>query len=160
MGETLVIVFVFGVFLLFFGFFLVDSARDLRKANDSLRWPSTSGQILSPGTKTVSHWSGRHGDYGSSEQEVRVVRYSYTVDGAEYSGERISYGGGAYENAKNAVAKYRAGYTVKVYYNPSDPSEAVLEPGGRLGNFGCMVVVFIFLLVLLRAFIFDVILDR
>lgn len=144
------------VFIIVSIYVVMVSARSLRKANGSLRWQSTSGQILSPRKRTVHYANGaRHGG-GTYEAEVSDVNYSYTVDGTEYTGERISYGvGGAHGSSKKAHAKFPPGSTVKVYYNPSDPSEAVLEPGGQLGNLGCIVVALLFMLLILRALILN-----
>ncbi|MDX1616841.1 MAG: DUF3592 domain-containing protein [Candidatus Promineifilaceae bacterium] len=106
-----------------------------QKANDSLRWPSTSGRIVSAGTKAVPAGGSRN--YGAM---VRVpdIRYKYSVDGVEYSGEQLSYGAGT-GSTESVLARYQPESTVKVYYDPADPSEAVLVPGPGTSNYLAIV---------------------
>jgi hypothetical protein len=61
------------------------------------------------------------------------LKYEYEVGGRHYVGRRISYevvGGtsSADPTAQELAEKYPPGATVKVYYNPSHPATAVLEP--------------------------------
>lgn len=93
------------------------------EASRSTSWPSTYGTI----TSVRQHSSG-----GSGGQRYRVhVEYQYAVDGQVYTSSRmripdISFFRGDRVNDPSA---YREGNTVRVYYNPSDPAAAVLEPG-------------------------------
>ena len=83
-------------------------------------WPNTIGTIL------------RSDVVYESEGYIPVVEYSYTVDGVAYRGDRVrtllvqhSSRGPA-----SAVArKFFAGATVVVYFDPTKPNSAVLEPG-------------------------------
>jgi hypothetical protein len=108
---------------------------NLRTAQRSLDWPSTSGEVVraeveehvdvskdreGSGTKTtVTHESNVVYVYRVAEQEYRGqrVRFDWEMDRAE---------------AEATVAKYPVGQTVSVYYDPDDPSDAVLEPGGNV----------------------------
>ncbi len=72
----------------------------------------------------------RHND-GDRSYSPEIL-YDYVVNGETLSGNWINFGDGSTSNsspARRYVNKYRAGKTVKVYYNTEDPSEAVLEPG-------------------------------
>ena len=63
--------------------------------------------------------------------EVDVV-YSYSVSGLPYEGKRMCFGywGTSGGNAPHAwVRRHPSGSTVPVYYNPRNPSDAVLERG-------------------------------
>eukprot|EP00735_Rhodelphis_limneticus_P004025 TRINITY_DN15573_c0_g1::TRINITY_DN15573_c0_g1_i1::g.28585::m.28585 TRINITY_DN15573_c0_g1::TRINITY_DN15573_c0_g1_i1::g.28585 ORF type:complete len:174 (-),score=5.19,DUF3592/PF12158.3/4e-08 TRINITY_DN15573_c0_g1_i1:529-1050(-) len=56
-----------------------------------------------------------------------ILKYKYSVDGIEYTGRRISYG--------DDIDAYHGAFLhdddVAVWYNPSQPSEAVIVPGVR-----------------------------
>jgi hypothetical protein len=62
-----------------------------------------------------------------------VVRYEYVVDHVRYLGDRVAFSQRIFvnsrENAEKVVQKYPLGAEVKVFYNPSNPAYAVLEPG-------------------------------
>jgi hypothetical protein len=82
------------------------------------------------------------------------VRYKYQVDGQDYEGSRIRM---YKENSSNKKAmarmqeRYPEGSRVKVYYDPDDPSTAVLEPGFTAISFAILLVGFFG--VLLAAFL-------
>jgi hypothetical protein len=57
-----------------------------------------------------------------------IVHYSYQVSGQSYQGMKLAPGpevGGS--GAAKVVSKYPVGAQVMVFYNPQNPSEAVLE---------------------------------
>lgn len=63
-----------------------------------------------------------------------LIRYEYEVKANKYTGNRVGYGKVYSEtSAKRTARIYPKGKRVKVYYNPDDPSSAVLERGGSLG---------------------------
>jgi hypothetical protein len=87
---------------------------------------------------TVSQWSSTMGTVVMSRVEQRstsegysdypVVHYSYQVSGQPYQGLKLAPGpevGGS--GAGKVVSKYPVGAQVMVFYNPQNPSEAVLE---------------------------------
>lgn len=102
--------------LLTWGFY-----QQFSTAQNSKNWPFVTGEVLEfdvrnrPADKSV---------YAS-------IRYSYKVDGNTYTGNRFTLENG--EPAVRQVARrldaYPEGHTVTVYYNPDNPSQAVLEPG-------------------------------
>jgi len=132
--------FFFGVFwpamfMLGGGIFFAIGLSAILTASASKGWPSVDGVIVS--SEVQSDWSSAPAgtpQHRSGTQRVyrADVRYAYTVDGQEYEGDRVEFGGFSSSNAKRAyriVGTYRKGQTVAVYYDPNDPSRAVLEPG-------------------------------
>lgn len=103
----------------------------------SKAWSHTVGQVVEFNRK------------GFTYKRVKVV-YTYTVYGVEYRGKKIAFGYGIISHAflmrGERLAQYRDSKEVTVYYNPNDPSQAVLEPGTKdaLSTllFGLVIVVF------------------
>lgn len=96
----------------------------IEKAAETKKWPATNGKI------TMSEVSGTMKYYPS-------VNYTYTVDSAVYNSNVIS--NMDYSTKKRSVVeeflkKYPLGSEIKVYYNSSEPSSALLEPGINTGN--------------------------
>lgn len=105
------------------GIFLY-GANTLVTAWRSVTWPTTDGKIS---------YSALH-----RGRTVTQLWYEYHVQGVRYVAENYRVGGNAtpFEDVATAAAqRYPAGRVVKVFYNPNDPSEAVLEPGAWYGNF-------------------------
>jgi len=91
-----------------------------RKMAAVSQWPSTMGTVMMSRTETRSSGEG-YTDYP-------VVQYSYQVRGQAYQGLKLAPGpevGGS--GARKVVAKYPPGAQVMVFYNPENPSDAVLE---------------------------------
>jgi hypothetical protein len=63
------------------------------------------------------------------------VRYTYEVNGRQYSGDRLTVGVRISATfsafAKRAAARYPVGMEVDVHYNPESPGESVLHPLSR-----------------------------
>lgn len=88
-------------------------------------WPTMPGQIKS--AEVQERHTGR-------TTKVRAeVRYTYRVEGVEYSADRVFFGDRVYSTlgmtAAREVTQYHPDATVQVYYNPDDHKDAVLEPG-------------------------------
>lgn len=108
------------------------------------------------GNKRAQHWPTTEGVILSSEAVRRTVRvteprikYKFTAVGTEYVSERIWFSGagqlGKYASASEVVTNYPVGTQCTVHYDPSAPSESVLElnkPG-----LGCAPFAFVFVLV-------------
>ena len=91
-----------------------------RKMATVSQWPSTMGVVQ------MSTIEQRSSDDGYTDYPV--VQYSYQVGGQSYQSMKLAPGpevGGS--GARNIVAKYPAGAQVMVFYNPQNPSDAVLE---------------------------------
>ena len=86
------------------------------------QWPSTMGTVH------ASYLERRSSSSDSGSTNYPVVQYSYQVSGQAYQGTKLAPGpevGGT--GAGKVVARYPAGAQVMVFYNPQNPSDAVLE---------------------------------
>ncbi|MBB4036331.1 hypothetical protein GGR21_002233 [Dysgonomonas hofstadii] len=97
-----------------------------RKSKNTLNWDSVEGTVC----------ESKIDKYITTDPEVSykaVIRYSYTVDGKEYTSTRIFFGDilreGFSFKSKRLIKKYFRGMTVDVHYNPSNPEESVLQKG-------------------------------
>jgi Protein of unknown function (DUF3592) len=126
---------VIGIIMIIVGFYFV--AYQIPAVTSGLQsqsWKATTATVLS------SRWLTHHatGDEynqtyeGKGYMHTPEIAYSYTVKGRKFSANRYQFGdtGRRYVNdIRGIVARYPVGRTVRVTYNPSDPSQSVLEPG-------------------------------
>lgn len=132
LGSTfaMLIFFVVGIGLAYWGWGVLQNARA------SAGWPAVSGQITS---SSVSHSTDSEG----ADSYTPSVGYRYVVNDQQYTGSRIKFGETSYNKESEAdavVARYPAGTTVPIYYNPADPATAVLEPGVTSGSYVFLAV--------------------
>jgi hypothetical protein len=102
--------------------------RQWRMADVSGSWPTT------PGTVTASSLTMQQRVGGGSAKTWTVhVAYAYNVAGATHQGTLIHLGGfPSYDSeteARSVLARYPEGATPMVFYEPTNPATAVLEPG-------------------------------
>jgi hypothetical protein len=93
----------------------------------SRSWPQISGTVLVSGVEARRSTSSEGGS--STTYNVSVV-YEYEVDSQRYRSNRVTVGGavwGGYRGAQKQAARYPMGASVPVYYNPRNPTSAVLE---------------------------------
>ncbi len=125
------------LFMLLVGIPLVVFLRAAYKATATNRWPTTDGRITS--SDVTSHPSLDSNGLHTTIFEPKVV-YEYNVSGQPYHSQQISYGAISGESspgwAQGIVEKYPAQRTVRVFYNPKQPGEAVLEHAGT----GCNLI--------------------
>lgn len=99
--------------------------REWRTADVSSTWPTT------PGTVTASSITMHQ--RGSAKTWTAHVAYVYNVSGATHRGTLIHLGGfPSYDSeteARAVQARYAEGATPVVFYDPTNPATAVLEPG-------------------------------
>ena len=103
---------------------MLTAAFDLRKANRAKTWPTAQGRILSSRLAEVSDSDGII--------YKAAVLYEYRVNGMDYRSDvwQVRAGSSSFTRAATKVVeRYPAGATVTVYFNPEDPSDAMLEPG-------------------------------
>ena len=124
-------------FLIFIGILVIVMLRSVLKGSASKRWPETDGRILS--SEVTSHRSlDSNGTHTTMHEPA--IRYEYNANGQHYESKEISFGGingtSSTDFAEGIVARFAAGSSVRVFYNPAKPSEAVLEHSGA----GCNMV--------------------
>lgn len=104
-------------------FVIIDT---FKKAKICKSWPTTEGTIISSAIKSEHSIIGRGGNNYYPE-----VHYKYSVNNREFSSDRVVFGS-LTSCTKNVVErmtnKYFPQRKVRVYYNPQNPGEAVLEP--------------------------------
>ena len=88
------------------------------RGSASQNWPSVEGVIV----------ESRIDGFDLDSQSPRVA-YTYTVNGSEFRGTRISYSGhGTSKAAMEAlIAPYPIGRVVRVFFDPESPATSVLE---------------------------------
>ncbi len=120
-----------GIILLFAGvgvFLIYTSYKGRQKAGESQKWPSTAGQIVEARVTRSMHTDS---DGDTSYSYAPYVRYTYQVAGQEFTGDKITFGfkqtHSQEQKANQALARFPMGGQVSVYYDPTNPAEAVLE---------------------------------
>lgn len=106
-------------------FLVIEGCRGLYESFSSGHWPTVPGKIVAA-------------EVVKEQDRTRItfdptVKYDYTVDGKPYTGNRIRLSSVGYtfqESAQTKLESFLVNETVKVAYNPNDPSASLLEPGG------------------------------
>ncbi len=96
---------------------------DIRTAQEAKAWPTVEGQVTSSELHTCPLCDG-------PRYSVHIA-YQYVVDSRQFSGKKLTFGSASFDSQSEADAlhkKFPRGSVAKVYYNPSDPAQAVLEP--------------------------------
>ena len=108
---------------------LVLMREELMVGTQSPTWPVAIGRMDSSTIETEESGGRRGSKY---TYFVPRVRYSYTVDGKAYSGERLAYFPARTEDRQEAaavLAHFASSPNLEVFYKPNDPSVSVLLPG-------------------------------
>jgi hypothetical protein len=106
------------IFLIAFPFAVWKAWQNVQLAKASTGWPTTTGKITAAETAKVMF-----------RRQPRVT-YSYSVNGAPYISQRISFAGGYPPKETDAIlSRYPVGSDVPVAYTPDNPKEATLETG-------------------------------
>lgn len=115
----------------------------LDQAHASKTWPSVSGTVTH--SEVVTRRSKGKVQYSSK------VAYRYAVEGREFTCDNVWFGGHSSSNssgsASQTVKKYPTGAEIAVFYEPSNPANAVLEPGTRWQSYLVFAIGVIFLAV-------------
>jgi hypothetical protein len=112
----------------------ISRSATLKVAQSTVHWSRVKGVV------TVSRLEERRTTNGWTYR--RILRYAYAVNGTEYTGFHLDAPlvDGYWTESPRAfvdttspfpieVPKYPVGRTVDVWYDPANPSRAVLEPG-------------------------------
>ncbi len=98
----------------------------IAEAKASRSWPSV------PGTITVSRVDS-HRDSDNKTMYSHHIEYTFTIDGAQHTGDRVWVGDGWSTNSssgpRRTVAKYPVGSETTVYYDPKAPEMCALQIG-------------------------------
>ena len=119
----------FGVALLFgwFGIKVLLSYRHTKqKLADSQFWQEGEARIITTEVERIL----RRDEDSQSVTYLPRLSYTYTAEGEPYQGNQIGFGKlefSAARKAKAIIENYPEGEKVKVFYNPLNPQEAVLE---------------------------------
>ena len=103
--------------------------RTAEKARQSESWPATEGEIAH--SATIYQTDSTATSNGVSTFKADIA-YRYKVNGANYSSSKVALldlASSSSGRAQSIVQRYPDKSKVQVYYNPADPSEAILEPG-------------------------------
>jgi hypothetical protein len=125
---------------LFAAVFAVSGIRRLRAGAATRGWPAVAGRITYSG---VSRELTTDGEGGGHELFAPQVRYTYPVDGEIRTGETIHVNREPFASrgrAERLARRYPEGAEVRVFYDPADPSRAVLEPGTGRAPFGYLAM--------------------
>ena len=105
--------------LVFDGLLLFNACRQLA----ALSYPSAPAEI--------THSEAKDSD-GDGDSKRLEVKYKFSVAGREFTGDKRRYNETASNDGwaeKAAREEYPVGRKLPAYYNPRDPSDAVLSPG-------------------------------
>lgn len=144
-GTTTLIGFCGSFALLIAGVIVVAVVVKLREIRRAKRWPSTAGRVIASRVQSRRKQPGDAG-YDFHDTEVTnepFVEYEYAVGGRTYSCSRVTIGDMTSASELGTIlGRYPVGTAVTVYYDPADPSKAVLErdlPKGTLWAIGCVL---------------------
>ncbi len=105
------------------------------EAQASGSWPAVSGTILKAEVGTTG-----------VDRYFADVRYNYRVGANEFTGSRIRASDGEFDvrdGAEQAIRGLSVGQAIPVFYNPTDPKQALLKPGVGFQEYALLLVPFI-----------------
>ncbi|NPV87117.1 MAG: DUF3592 domain-containing protein [Anaerolineae bacterium] len=129
MGSILIIALIFAIIFGILGVvFIIVAQSAKKKAAAAAAWPTVTGRVVSVEVREHRHYDSE--DHRTEYSYEPIVEYTYTVGGRQYNGSKISFGANRFDRntAQRKAAAYPQGASVTVFYDPSDPAKAVLEP--------------------------------
>ena len=110
---------------------------NLYKDIKATSWPFVDGQI---NLQTYTTGPYRSAKYNRLMEPMhwKQVEFSYKVNGLQYSSNNLSFGLTFSDGSELTNPYDKEQSTAKVYFNPLNPSEAVLIPGPKAINI-CLV---------------------
>ncbi len=135
-------------FLAIAGFLVFSARRSNAQAQASQTWPSVMGKVTA---SSVEVSTSSDSDGGTSTSYYPAVTYDYEVLGHRYSSNRVVFGfrvgSGNRAQAQTVVDRYIPGNSIRVYYNPNNPGEAVLERTSQSSNIVKWIAILIVVIV-------------
>ena len=95
---------------------------------ESKDWPTVDGMIIKSEIEQQTVTTEKDGKKKTEVTSYPKIAYQYRIDGQNYECKKISFLSTS-GSANQIVSKYPKGKTVRVYYNPDKPKQAVLVPG-------------------------------
>lgn len=143
MNNKIGLIVFFMIFLMVGIAFVSFGVSLLQQGIASQSWYPTDGKIITSNIET--HEETHHSDHGTTHSTTygANIVYQYTVNGINYSSNKVSLGDYSSSDANHAqqiVNRYPVGESVTVYYNPENPSDAVLERGTT--EFPYIIIIF------------------
>lgn len=113
----------------------------LVRARAVANWPTVPGVVVSSDLETVPI-AGRLIRY----EAVVAISYRYEIEGQSFVGRSVTQGAPPVRaetaDAERLLAAYPVDAPVRVFYNPDDPSEAVLEQDVAEGTLVLLLLFF------------------
>jgi hypothetical protein len=119
--------------------------RGRRLARASARWPTAAGTVTTADVieEEIEEANNERTSIRKIHRYQVDLRYAYQVGKRDFVGTAENWGWtgiyGLRELAEKAAGRYAPGQPVVVYYDPSRPGNAVLEPGNRKGSMAPLV---------------------
>jgi hypothetical protein len=132
------------------GAVLVVGLRELHSIREASRWPSTEGTVESSEVKSEIRETREDNRTRRRREYFAEVVYQFEVDGRSYRGQRLRFASVVSDSpaaAERDVAAHPVGSSVRVYYDPAQPEESVLDRSFAtssflLPSFGLVLLVF------------------
>jgi len=126
------------IFLIIFPFAFWKAWKNIQMAKASTGWPTVNGIVTTSERAKVIF-----------RKQPRVT-YSYSVNGAPCTGNRISFAGGYPSKETDAIlSRYPVGQQVVVSHAPDNPAEATLETGSNSQVTSQLRILLIFLVLII-----------
>lgn len=134
----------------FFGLIIVVAVISavfmLLKFKRSANWASIEGSILE---STIEKIQGSR-TQGTTDYRINI-RYQYTVEGREYTGNRVVAGlpniAGSRSDREDTIRKYPAGSAAIIHFDPGAPADSALVVGKSLSTAGFIAIAGLLLVV-------------
>ena len=125
--------------------YVVQFRQGLR-ADASKKWPKAQATVIASALEPAPERRWRY---------RAAIQYRYRVGAKDYQSERIFWGGneGRKRHMESVVAAYPAGGSMRIYYDPQNPSEAVIDPTQHTGSRATVVYAMAMITIGLFAFV-------
>jgi hypothetical protein len=125
-------------------FVIVSALRSKRQADTSQDWLGVQGKIIE---SRIEKRESTDYDGSSTTHYTAIVRYTYSVMGEEFTGDRVAFGIKAIDknSANEIINRYPVDNTVMIYYDPNNPGQAVLERVTKTGWLQVVIGIALFL---------------